>query len=63
MTHNIGSTDRIIRLVVGLLIIVAGVYFGSWWGAVGLVLLATAAVNWCPLYALVGMTTGAAKRS
>jgi len=62
MTRNIGSTDRIIRIVAGLAIIAAGVYFGSWWGAIGLIPLATAAVGWCPAYAPFGISTCATKR-
>lgn len=62
MTANIGSTDRIIRIVLGLLIIAAGFYFSSWWGALGLILLATAAINWCPIYAPFGISTRGAKR-
>ena len=50
MTCNIGTTDRLIRVILGAGIVAAGVYFGSWWGALGLVPLVTAAVGWCPLY-------------
>ncbi|RLA05788.1 MAG: DUF2892 domain-containing protein, partial [Gammaproteobacteria bacterium] len=35
MQCNIGNTDRIIRGTFGLAIIAAGVYFQSWWGAIG----------------------------
>ncbi len=62
MTRNVGSTDRIIRIVAGLVIIGAGVYFGSWWGAIGLIPLATAAIGWCPAYAPFGISTCATKR-
>lgn len=57
MQRNVGNTDRIIRLLAGLVIILLGLYFGSWWGLVGLVLLATAAIGWCPLYVLFGLST------
>ena len=50
MMKNIGLTDRWIRLVLGLAIIAAGIYFKSWWGLVGLVPLATALIRTCPLY-------------
>lgn len=28
----------------------AGLYFKSWWGAVGVVPLMTGALRWCPAY-------------
>lgn len=62
MASNIGSTDRIIRIVLGVAIIGVGIYFGSWWGAIGLVPLVTAAIGWCPLYVPFGLSTCPAKR-
>lgn len=57
MKSNVGKTDRIIRLLLGLLIIAAGIYFGTWLGAIGVILLITAAIGWCPLYAPFGFST------
>jgi hypothetical protein len=57
MLKNIGSADRVVRVVVGLAIIAAGFYFKSWWGAVGVVPLLTAAIGWCPAYLPFGITT------
>ena len=50
MKCNMGKTDRIIRAIVGLGIIGAGVYFQNWWGAIGLVPLGTAIIGVCPAY-------------
>ncbi|MCP4726988.1 MAG: DUF2892 domain-containing protein [bacterium] len=50
MTCNVGKTDRIFRIVLGITIISAGIYFRSFWGAIGLIPLTTAALRWCPLY-------------
>ncbi|MBN1561089.1 DUF2892 domain-containing protein [candidate division KSB1 bacterium] len=47
---NVGKTDKMVRLVLGIVVIIAGVVFKSWWGLVGLVLLITALLNFCPLY-------------
>jgi hypothetical protein len=58
---NVGGTDRLLRAVVGLGIIAAGLYFQSWWGAVGIVPLFTAVVGWCPAYLPFGITTCRAK--
>lgn len=57
MKRNVGNIDRVIRIVIGLAILLAGFYFGSWWGAVGLVPLLTAAIGWCPLYLPLGLST------
>ncbi len=45
-----GNTDRIIRGVLGLLVIAAGVYFSSWFGLIGVIFIGTAAFKFCPAY-------------
>ena len=50
MKCNIGSVDRLIRIILGLVIAILGVVFESWWGLIGVVLLATALFKICPLY-------------
>lgn len=57
MTRNVGTIDRTARVVLGLGIIAAGVVFQSWWGAIGLVPLATAAIGWCPAYLPLGFSS------
>jgi hypothetical protein len=57
MKVNVGSVDRVVRVVAGLAIIAAGVYFKSWWGAIGAVPLLTALVGFCPLYLPIGLST------
>ncbi len=60
MTKNVGTVDKVIRIVAGLAIIGAGVYYQNWWGAIGAVPLLTALIGWCPAYSLLGIkTTGA----
>ena len=61
MKTNIGSTDRIIRIVIGLVILGVGYYFKSWWGLVGLLPIATAVFRFCPGYAPFGFSTCAVK--
>jgi len=58
MTCNIGKVDKIIRLVLGVVIIVWGVMNNSWLGAIGLIPLGTALMGWCPLYSILGINTG-----
>ena len=50
MTCNVGGMDRVIRFVAGVVIIALGVYFKSWWGGLGAVLLLTAIFRFCPAY-------------
>jgi type IV secretory pathway TrbD component len=57
MRKNIGKTDRTIRIIAGLIIIALGLYFQSWWGAIGVLPIGTALINWCPPYALLGIDT------
>ena len=57
MKRNMGSADRIVRIIVGLGIIGAGIYYHSWLGAIGIVPLATALVGWCPAYLPFGIST------
>ena len=51
MKKNIGSTDKWIRIVLGLFLI-SLVFWGpeTAWGWIGLIPLATALLNFCPLY-------------
>lgn len=58
MKKNIGSVDKLIRLLLGLLVIGWGYFYQSWWGIVGVIPLATASLSFCPLYLLFGINTG-----
>lgn len=62
MTSNVGSADRIVRVILGVGSIAAGVYFKSWWGAIGVVPLLTATLGWCPAYLPFGMSTCSLRR-
>ena len=58
MNKNIGSADKIARLVIGaLLIVLALTETIGWWGWIGVVPVATALLNWCPAYTLLGIRT------
>ena len=58
MDKNIGSLDKIIRVLVGL-ILLALVFVGpqSVWGWIGLPIILIALFGWCPLYKLLGVST------
>ena len=55
---NVGSIDRILRIVVGLGLI-SLVFVGPQtpWGWIGVVPLLTAFISFCPLYTLIGIRT------
>ena len=60
MRENIGSADRTVRIVVGLVLL--GLIFVEpfgWWGLIGLVPFLTGIFRYCPLYKLVGLNTRA----
>lgn len=54
---NIGMADRILRLVVGAAIVVAGIVFQNWLGLIGLIPILTAVVGICPAYLPFRFTT------
>jgi len=58
MKANVGGVDRVIRIVVGLALIAWALLGGGpMWAWIGVVPLATALINFCPAYALLGMST------
>ena len=57
MECNVGKSERIVRVIAGIAIMGAGFYFGSWWGAVGLVPVLTGISGYCPPYQLLGINT------
>ena len=57
MVKNVGELDRGLRLLDGIALLGAGVYFQSWWGLVGLVPITTATLRWCPAYLPFGLST------
>ncbi len=66
MKGNVGNTDRIIRIVAGILVLSAVVLIDGnarWFGLIGIIPLATGLIGWCPAYSLLGMNTcGTASR-
>lgn len=67
MLTNVGSLDRVLRFVLGLALIIAaflpslGLMANPFlqWGAVivGVVLIGTAFMRFCPIYRLLGLST------
>jgi len=58
MSINVGSVDRIARIVVGLvLILLAATGTVGLWGWIGVVPLLTGVFRFCPAYNLLGINT------
>jgi len=67
MTANLGSPDRVIRVLIGALLIALpllnqpDIWTNMTWTyasiAVGIVLIATAIIRFCPLYRVFGLST------
>lgn len=58
MKSNVGGIDRILRIVLGLVLIgLALTGTIGVWGWVGVVPLATGFMSFCPLYPLLGINT------
>ncbi|OAN69802.1 hypothetical protein A8B78_21375 [Jannaschia sp. EhC01] len=56
--RNVGNIDRIARFALGaLLIVLALTGTIGIWGWIGVIFVATAAMNFCPLYRVFGFKT------
>ncbi|AOV17049.1 hypothetical protein BJI67_08245 [Acidihalobacter aeolianus] len=58
MNANVGTLDRIVRIIIGLALI-SQVFVGlhTLWGWIGILPLATGLMGWCGLYTVLGIRT------
>ena len=58
MQKNVGQADKIFRIALGI-ILISQVFIGlkTPFGWIGVLLLATAMINFCPVYSLFGFKT------
>jgi hypothetical protein len=58
MTANVGGIDRVLRAILGI-VLIALVFVGPQtnWGWIGVIPLATAFLRFCPFYPLIGVNT------
>ena len=67
MKANVGTIDRAIRLVAGLVLLGCGLFanLASPWNyvamGIGALMILTAAFRFCPAYTVIGLDTGAKK--
>jgi hypothetical protein len=65
MGKNVGTIDRVIRIVIGLFFIAYAIPIGfkhtgfNWVGWIGVVPLVTAFIGFCPGYRIFGLSTSA----
>jgi Inner membrane protein YgaP-like, transmembrane domain len=65
MTRNINSMDKIARIVLGIILGGLGIFLQPQFGLVGLIvpivigliLVATVFLNFCPIYSALGLST------
>lgn len=55
--RNVGTRDRVARILFGLAFIGAGIYAESWFGLIGLWPIATGLFARCPMYLPFGTNT------
>jgi hypothetical protein len=67
MTVNVGMLDRIIRIIVGAVLIAYAVPFGfpttgwNWVGWIGVIPIITAVAGYCPAYGVLGFSSCSAR--
>ena len=65
LTRSLGSYDKTIRIVMGLMLLAGGWYvafilssaYGLLIAAGGVVAMFTALLRWCPIYAIIGINS------
>lgn len=63
MVRNVGTIDRALRVIVGLVLIAYAIPLGfsqtgwNWVGWIGVVPLLTAFLGTCPAYSILGVST------
>jgi hypothetical protein len=59
-TVNVGILDRVIRIIIGVLLVAYAIPFGfpdtgwNWVGWIGIVPIITAVLGYCPAYGVLG---------
>jgi len=64
LVKNVGSTDKSIRLIAGILLLGLGIFGLGLGGAggilasiVGIILIVTGVINFCPLFKIIGFSS------
>ncbi len=57
MKRNVGKSDRIIRIIIGIIIIALGIIFKSLLGLFGIIPIVTGLTGACGIYLPLGINT------
>lgn len=57
MTCNVGMAERLIRIFVGAMLIVLGIWMNSLWGLLGIAPIITGSLSYCPVNSIFGINT------
>ncbi|MCG6972980.1 MAG: DUF2892 domain-containing protein [Desulfobacterales bacterium] len=57
MLSNMNKADRLIRMTVAFVIAFGSIYISALWAILGILILLTAIIGWCPIYALFHLST------
>jgi hypothetical protein len=57
MKCNVGITEQIVRIAIGVVIVFLGLYFKSWWGLIGIIPIITGLIRYCPISDILGIST------
>jgi hypothetical protein len=69
MPRNVGSVDRVLRIILGLVLIAYAIPIGfsqtgwNWVGWIGVVPILTAVFSTCPAYSILGISTCPVKKA
>lgn len=62
MKMNVGSIDRVARVVVGAGLVAWALVGGPLWAWIGIMPIVTGAIGYCPAYPMFGINTCSAKK-
>jgi len=57
LKKNVGYLDSVLRVLLGAIIVTAGFFFDTYWGFLGLILVFSGGVSYCPVYRMLGKET------
>ena len=57
MKKNVGNIDKILRIIIGILLLAVGYQYECWLGLIGIIPISTAFISSCPLYLPFGINT------
>ena len=60
MSFNVGTIDRVLRVLLGLALVLWAILGGPVWSWIGAVFLVTGLFKFCPAYVLLGIKTNKA---